>query len=125
MSPTILVVDDDDDVRTSMLRILERAGYEVIQAGSVPEARALADQQTPDLMIMDMVLPGLEGREGANLILARHPSLPILFVSGYTNPESMRMGQGGENFLRKPFTVEELVDAVERVLLGQRPSGAG
>jgi DNA-binding response OmpR family regulator len=118
MNPTILIVDDDDALVHAMRRMLERAGYNVFEASSVPDARGVAETTAPDLLIMDLVLPAMQGREGANLILAHRPGLRVLFMSGYTSQESVRMGhiESTEAFLRKPFSAEELIDAVERVL---------
>jgi DNA-binding response OmpR family regulator len=125
MNPTILIVDDDDALVHSMRRLLARAGYNVLEASAVSEARRLTEVGAPDLLIMDLVLPGLQGREGANLILAQSPGLPVIFMSGYTSQESMRMGQIGsaDEFLRKPFSTEELLGAVERVLASRDEDG--
>ena len=121
MNPTILIVDDDDALLHAMRRVLERAGYVVLEAGNVPEARAAIEGKKPDLLVMDLVLPGMEGREGANLILAHCPDVRVIFMSGYTSLESMRMGHigSGEEFLRKPFSIEELLGTVKRVLAGR------
>jgi two-component system cell cycle sensor histidine kinase/response regulator CckA len=119
-SRLVLVVDDDDILRQSMARALEKHGYAVLEAGDAFEARkALMEASaTVDLVIMDLVLPGLEGREAANLLLARNPDVRILFTSGYTSQESLRMGAlpVGHAFIRKPFDVSELIAAVEASL---------
>ena len=125
MNPTILIVDDDDALLHSMRRMLERSGYVVLEAGNIPEARATIDVATPDLVIMDLVLPGMEGREGANLIAAHCPGVRVLFISGFTSQESIRMGHlgSGEAFLRKPFSVDELLGEVERLLDSREQGG--
>jgi two-component system, cell cycle sensor histidine kinase and response regulator CckA len=125
MNPTILIVDDDDALLHSIRRLLERSGYVVMEAGNVPEARVAIDQKRPDLLIMDLVLPGLQGREGANLIMAHCPGLRVLFMSGYTSQESLRMGHigSGEPFLRKPFSADELLGAVEQLLRDKEEGG--
>ena len=121
MDPTILIVDDDAVLVRAMRALLEHAGYHVMDAGSIAEARAAVERRRPDLVIMDLVLPGLEGREGANLIVAHHPGLRVLYMSGYTNQETLRIGDvsSGQPFLRKPFGVEDLLGAIERVLEGR------
>jgi CheY-like chemotaxis protein len=119
MNPTILVVDDDGALLHAMRGLLERFGYEVMEAGDVTEALAAVRLKPPDLLVMDLVLPGVDGRQGADLIRARCPGLPVLFISGYTTEEWFRMGNSGEAFLRKPFSVEEMLGAVERVLDGR------
>lgn len=118
MARTILVVDDDEGLLHAVRRTLERAGYVVMEAGNVLEARARIEERAPDLVLMDLVLPGMEGREVANLIHVRHSEVPVLFMSGYTSQESIRLGHlpEGVPFLRKPFTAIELIEAVERGL---------
>lgn len=119
---TVLVVDDDRDLRESVTRILERSDYRVLEAGDAHQARtALQDAEGAiDLVVMDLVLPGLEGREAANLLLAHDPELRILFTSGYTSQESIRMGAlpEGHAFIRKPFEASELLEAVAALLEG-------
>jgi two-component system cell cycle sensor histidine kinase/response regulator CckA len=119
LNHTLLVVDDDGVLVRAMRGLLERFGYEVIEAGDVPEALAAIEIRRPDLLVMDLVLPTMDGRDGAKLIRARCPGLPVLFISGYSTEEWFRMGNPGEAFLRKPFSVEELLGAVERVLEGR------
>lgn len=116
---TILVVDDDVSLRSSMARALERDGYRVLQAGSAFEARkAMKGSDRIDLIVMDLVLPGMEGREAANLLKADRPGVTVLYVSGYTSQESLRSGLVEENelFMRKPFEVEELLETVREAL---------
>jgi len=119
MNPTILVVDDDGALLHAMRGLLERFGYEVVEAGDATEALAAARVKRPDLLVMDLVLPGVEGREGADAIRACCPGVPVLFIADYTNEEWFRMGHAGDAFLRKPFSVEELLGAVERMLDGR------
>lgn len=116
---TILVVDDDDVLRRTVTRALERAGYRVLGAANGFEARTTLDaEERVDLVIMDLVLPGLEGQEVANLLKAHQPGIPVLYTSGYTSLDSVRTGamREGEPFLRKPFEVEELLETVEEIL---------
>lgn len=116
---TVLVVDDDASLRDTMVRALERHGYEVVAAGNGWEARqALDEAGTIDLVVMDLVLPGMEGRETANLLKAHQPGVAVVYTSGYTSQESLRSGltDADERFLRKPFEVEELLAAVRDAL---------
>lgn len=116
---TVLVVDDDEALRRTVVRALEREGLVVYEAGNVFEARQAHERAgTVDLVIMDLVLPGLEGRETANLLLAHQPGVEILYTSGYTSLESLRSGPRprSETFLRKPFEVRELIEAVRTAL---------
>ena len=119
----VLVVDDDPALRTTVRRVLSQHDYDVREAGSAHEARRVLGKldDSPDLVIMDLVLPGLEGREAANLIKAHHPDVPVVYTSGYTSMESVRSGlvRAGETFLRKPFDARELLEAVESELGGR------
>ena len=118
LCPTVLVVDDDLSLRRYMCRALELHGYQVREAANAQEARQVLGDGTLDLVIMDLVLPGMQGWEAANLLHARMPDLPILYVSGYTSPESLQLGHSsdGEAFLRKPFDAPTLLAAVARML---------
>lgn len=113
---TVLVVDDDEALRRSVVRSLRMHDYHVIEAGDAHEARTAMSEAggTIDVVLMDLVLPGLEGREAANLLLARDPEVRILFTSGYTSQESLRMGTlpEGHAFIRKPFDIPELLQAI-------------
>ena len=102
-----------------MRSLLERCGYDVVSAGDVAEASAALLVRRPDLLVMDLALPGMDGRDGAEVIRGHLPGLPILFVSGHTNEDWFRRGHGPEAFLRKPFSVEELLGSIERVLDGR------
>jgi len=119
-SITILIVDDDDLLRESIARALTKHGYAVIEAGDGFQARNAFMEASGkvDLVIMDLVLPGLEGREAANLLLARAPDVRILFTSGYTSQESARLGgvPEGHAFIRKPFDLPQLIEAVRDTL---------
>ncbi len=118
---SVLVVDDDAAVRSSIRRSLESHGYEVAEASNSREAREVFESVLPDLVLMDLILPnGLEGREAANMLFGMNPNLKVLFISGYSSPEPMRMGRltAGEGFLRKPFELHELLEAVGRLLGG-------
>jgi CheY-like chemotaxis protein len=119
-SETILVVEDEAAVRYMMSRTLENAGYQVLQAGSAADAlSALA--QTPgklSLMVTDIVMPGQNGRELAELVQEQRPGVPVLFTSGYTDGEIQRRGllRSGAAFIQKPLAPSALLRAVQRTL---------
>lgn len=124
-SGTILVVEDDPAVRNLASRVLERAGYRVIPAASAPEALELARVQPDafDLLLTDMVMPEMNGRQLAGILTAANPALPVLFMSGYTDDDILRRGltAHGAKFLQKPFTPVALIDAISE-LLSERAS---
>ncbi|HKI93698.1 MAG TPA: PAS domain S-box protein [Gemmatimonadales bacterium] len=125
---TILFVEDDDAVRHAAVRILTMLGYAVLEAPNAERAlQALARRDRPvDLLLTDLVLPGMNGRELADHAGAANPSLKILFASGYTDDVVMRhrVLAHGAAWVQKPFTVAELARKVRDVLDGAaRDSG--
>lgn len=117
---TVLFLDDDELLRNTVRRVLELYGYEVLEAAHAHGALEVvnAHQGPIDLILCDLVLPGLSGREAASALLARRPETKILYTSGYSSAGSFRgeLEKSGMNFLPKPFEVQELLDAVERAL---------
>ncbi len=116
---SILFVDDDEAVREVAVSVLESAGYRVTAAGSGMEAlRAAALPSAPDLLITDVVMPGLNGVETARRFQEQFPSVRVLYVSGYTEDAMVRHGllQGEVVLLEKPFTATDLLQRVRDVL---------
>lgn len=117
---TILVLDDDDALRSTVRRVLELYDYEVLEAADAHAAFQVVTEHpgSIDLILCDLVLPGLGGREAAITMVARRPDAKLLFMSGYSSAGSFRgeLEQSGTEFLPKPFEVHELIEAVERVL---------
>jgi two-component system cell cycle sensor histidine kinase/response regulator CckA len=112
----ILVVDDDNNVRGLIVRVLEFAGYQTTQAGSAEEVlenEALADV---DLIVSDVVMPGLSGPEFSKLWLERRPSARFLFISGYIEDATETDILMAGNFLAKPFKPAVLLQKVEAEL---------
>ncbi|MFP4624020.1 MAG: PAS domain-containing protein, partial [Gemmatimonadota bacterium] len=117
-SGSVLVVEDEDAVRLLARRVLDRAGYRVRAAPSGAEALRLADRAGPfDLVLTDMVMPGMSGRELVDHLRGDGRRLRVLYMSGYTADEVVRDGQNRNgSFLEKPFTPAELVRAVQEAL---------
>ncbi len=111
---TILVVDDEDLVRTSVRLFLERSGFKVSEAPDAAEAlkiaSTLADQLV--LLVTDVVMPGMAGTELAGALHSSMPELPVIFMSGYAAGENGRDHFKGAKFLQKPFSRAELLAAV-------------
>ncbi|MEP6687628.1 MAG: PAS domain S-box protein [Gemmatimonadales bacterium] len=116
----ILVVDDAESVRTTTSRSLERKGYRCIIVETAAQAIELLHDggQPVDLVLTDVVMPGISGRELADRLDALRPGLPVLFVSGYTEEDIVRRGlvEEGRPFLAKPFTPDEIAAKVGSVL---------
>jgi two-component system, cell cycle sensor histidine kinase and response regulator CckA len=117
---TILVVEDEPKVREIIVRVLRSAGYQVLEAASGAEA-VDRERLTPGpihLLLTDVVMPGLGGREAAERILAGRPRTRVLYVSGYTRDAISRRGvlDEGVSFLAKPFKPDDLLQRVRTVL---------
>jgi CheY-like chemotaxis protein len=116
----VLVVEDEALVRDFACRFLHGEGYETVEAEDGQEAIELlgADPGSFDLVLSDVVMPRMGGREFAGHLARVRPGLPVLFMSGYTNDEIMRRGllEPGAPFLAKPFSPETLSAKVREVL---------
>jgi PAS domain S-box-containing protein len=116
---TVLIVDDDDELRRFMSRILERNGYRVVLADSAEAALQVADDFIGafDLLVSDFVMGGMSGRELALSLQAKNPSLKVLIVSGTASRSVIdELREGTAEFLAKPFKPSELVDNVHSLL---------
>ncbi|WNO52876.1 hybrid sensor histidine kinase/response regulator [Stakelama saccharophila] len=117
-SGTILLVEDEDMVRAVAERALTRQGYTVLTAENGEAALELMEENPElDLLISDVVMPGMDGPTMANRIRKRYPDMPILFMSGYAE-EQLRNSIDIDNvaFLPKPFSVQQLAEAARDVL---------
>jgi two-component system, cell cycle sensor histidine kinase and response regulator CckA len=121
---TILVVDDEENVRDAVTRILSREGYTVLSTAGGEEALELLRERSKpvDLLLTDVVMTGLSGVELASLAQTANAGIGVLFMSGYNESEVLRHGVQTRTMrlLRKPFTMEELLHAVRENL--RRPS---
>ncbi len=123
---TILVVEDNDMVRSMVVELLESSGYRVLEAmlPSVAERLVAKHGKSIDLMISDVVMPEMSGPELYELLSESLPDLPVLYMSGYTNELFAHHGtlEEGVNFLQKPFTAERFLERVRQALA--RASGS-
>lgn len=119
----ILVVDDDNDVRAMIKRALQELGYPVLEAADGPSALTLFDESKPSLVILDYVMPGMDGAEVARQLLARDPDIPIIFSTGHGALRALRAAAGEDvSILEKPFALSELAALIEE-RLSQRRAG--
>jgi PAS domain S-box-containing protein len=121
---TILVVEDEEMVRRMAERTLRRAGYQVRVAANGQEAIRICRESTDpiDLLLTDVVMPGMNGRELARLLRQERPDLLVLLMSGYTHLQLQLEREAGEiSFLQKPFTVDQLLARV-REAVGPAPA---
>ncbi len=122
----VLLVEDEEMVRSLTGRALREYGYKVLEARGGEEALRLfkASAERIDMVVTDVAMPGMGGRELARRLRAEAPELPILFISGYTGDDVVERGllAAGAPFLSKPFTPDALAAAVRR-LLDKRTAG--
>jgi two-component system cell cycle sensor histidine kinase/response regulator CckA len=116
----VLVVEDEADLRRLIAGILEQAGYRVLSAGDPEEALRIAAEQPGgvDLLLTDVVLPGMSGRQLADRLREQFPSLRVLYMSGYTDHAAVHNGALAEQapFLEKPFSKQTLLSKVRAAL---------
>ena len=119
-SETILLVEDQAEVRNLVRRVLEARGYHVLVAASGHDALRLTVQHAApiDLLVTDVVMPGMSGREVALLLAPAHPKMKVLYLSGYSDESIDPLGllDPGAAFLSKPFTAEALARKIRDVL---------
>jgi PAS domain S-box-containing protein len=124
-SETILLVEDEESVRALVRQVLKRKGYNVLEAEHVSQALQICREHggTIDLVVTDVVMPEMSGRDLATQLTALRPQMKVLYMSGYTDDATLRRGilPRGTSFLQKPFTPEVLVRAIHDVIHG----GAG
>ena len=116
----ILVVDDDSSVRATITRALAALGYAVGEAADGPRALEIVRAEPVTLVILDYIMPGMDGAEVAREIGALDPDLPIVFSTGHSALRALRSAAGDDiPILEKPFTLDEL-DALVRERLTER-----
>jgi DNA-binding response OmpR family regulator len=113
---TVLVIDDDSDVRSLVGEFLNDIGYRTYLADSGDAAMKLLDEVTPDVLLADFAMPGRNGAEVARAIRQRLPDMPILFFSGYADTAALETAVGKAPLLRKPFRPAELAAAIRTLL---------
>jgi two-component system, cell cycle sensor histidine kinase and response regulator CckA len=111
---TILLVEDEDPVRRVVEAMLKRHGYQVLASASSKDALASAEQHrgTIDLLITDIMMPGMSGRKMAECLVAGRPEMKVLYVSGYGDASA----ESDAHFLQKPFSTEELATKIREML---------
>jgi DNA-binding response OmpR family regulator len=116
----VLLIEDDRSLRELLCEILEGAGYTVLVADGGGKALQIADEYAGaiQLIVTDVIMPGLSGRHAAEAIKAARSEVEILFISGYTSEAIAKHGvlEAGARFLSKPFTTEDLLRKVRDVL---------
>jgi two-component system cell cycle sensor histidine kinase/response regulator CckA len=122
---TILVAEDEEALRTLFCEMLTALGYRVLSAGSAGETAQLIQncREPIDLLLTDMVMPTMSGRELSELACSIHPGMRVLYVSGYDATQIRKPSDRSyrEDFLPKPFTRQQLASSVRRLLDRKEP----
>jgi len=117
---TILLVEDEPQLRELTRMALASRGYSVVEAANPDEAERLSEKYGAKihLLLTDVIMPGISGRELAKRVSARHPAMRVLYMSGYTYNVIAQGGtlERGVAFLQKPFTPSALIEKVREVL---------
>ncbi len=122
---TILVVDDEPEILRIVSVMLEKEGYRVLRAANGDQALRLCDVNPEiDLLLTDVVAPGMSGPMIADRILARRPGIKVLFMSGYDATQVVQryVLERGQALIAKPFTAPDLSKKVEAILSGNATS---
>jgi CheY-like chemotaxis protein len=123
---TILVIDDDADVRSFITDALEGLGHRVEEADSGEAGLAKLGDCEPDLILVDFAMPGMNGADVARQVRERHCDLPVIFVTGYAESEQLEAALGADvPVLRKPFALDDLAAMVSSYLHGSEDRHEG
>jgi CheY-like chemotaxis protein len=117
-SKTILLVDDDPEVRSAIRTALETKGYQVLTAVDGNQALAMAERDAPDLVVVDMVMPGKSGFLVLEIIKSRQPDHPrVIMITANEGPRHQAYAEalGVDDYIRKPFPLERLLNSVQRL----------
>jgi DNA-binding response OmpR family regulator len=128
--PRVLVIDDDATVADVVLAYLERAGFETARAADGLSALRQAEAAPPDVVVLDLMLPGIDGLEVCRRLRRRQPDLPVIMLTARGEEEDRILGLevGADDYVTKPFSPRELVLRVQSVLRRSSPglpTGAG
>ena len=122
---TVLVVDDEESLRTIVCRALRAEGYGTLEAAHGAEALEVMEKTSEpvDLVVTDVVMPGMDGRELGRRLSQRWPTLPILYISAYDVNDIFRRGspRSSAPFLQKPFPTEGLITRVRQLIANRSP----
>ena len=118
MNDTILVVDDEVSICQSLKAILKDEGYQVLVAGSGEEAIKVVDEEMPQLVLLDIWLPGIDGLETLKAIKAAHPNVLVIMMSGHGTIETAVRSTklGAFDFIEKPLSLDKVIIIINNAL---------
>ena len=114
----VLIVDDDDGTRAYVRASLEAEGFEIVDAASAREGlEALKEEsEAPDLILLDVMMPGMDGWEMLQRVQERHGTIPVVMFSGKVDAADEAEQRGATGFIAKPFDPQQLVDRAKQIL---------
>jgi CheY-like chemotaxis protein len=117
MAARILIVDDEPFVRDLLEKVLRRGGHEVVATANAAEALEKLRTSRFDLVLTDVVMPGMDGFDLLRRVKTSHPEIKVIVLTGYARTQSISdfLLHGADDYLAKPFQVHELVASVDRV----------
>jgi UDP-3-O-[3-hydroxymyristoyl] N-acetylglucosamine deacetylase len=120
VNETVLVVDDEQRIRSSLRGILSDEGFRVVDTGRAPEVMELIEREHPAVVLLDVWMPDIDGIELLRRIKAEHAAIPVIMISGHANIQNAVAATklGAADFIQKPFSVTGLLAAIARVLDG-------
>lgn len=119
-TPTILLVDDEQEVRSVIAEMLREMNCRVLEAASGHEALAASDAHPGDidLLLTDLIMPGMTGRMLADMLRPRRPGIVVVFISGYVDDSHSSLTEQGLYYIKKPITAEALLEKISEALSG-------
>ena len=114
--PKILVIEDEKNLRLLYKQDLERDGYQVVTAATAPEGIAMVEAEHPDLVVMDIRLPGMDGLEAMSKVLEKHPRRPVVLNSAYSSYHENFMSWAADAYVVKSADTDELRARVRELL---------
>ena len=120
MNETVLVVDDEERIRSSLRGILSDEGFRVVDTADAPGVMDLIHRESPALVLLDVWMPDIDGIELLRRIKAEQPGVPVIMISGHANIQSAVAATklGAADFIQKPFSVSGLLASISRALVG-------
>lgn len=118
MKRSVLVVDDDPLILRIVSTILDLEEFDVATAEDAAQALQVLAEARPDILVTDVMMPGMDGFELCRQVKDEHPSLPVILLTAREDDDSLRQGKeaGSDAYLTKPFSPLELIDAIESLL---------
>ena len=114
---TVLIIEDEEDIRSTLAIFLESKGYTVWQAEGVERTVRMLNETVPDLIFLDVMLPGLDGIEILKMIKRYDSSVPVVIMSGYASEEIARrsLKLGAYDYVRKPFDLDRIASLLSSI----------